>query len=330
MVDIVSFRYLFSVESHVSSSNFEYEMFPCLIPRKRNWYELVRLLAQKGRRVYLASRNKEKGTAAQIKLEKEHGVKVEYVHLDVKDQTSIVAAKEAIEKENGRLDTLVNNAGTHLNLIKSTGMLTYAGIQPLGHAAGADLSAYHDAFETNLFSLISTTNIFLPLLRQSSSERGHAIILNVTSELSSNTSQANPSIRIPGPFSAYSTSKAALNSYSIALAHELKDENIRVNAVTPGLAATKLNSYFGNRTAEDGAKVLLPFALLEAEEKEKTGSDIDHHHFLKARFYGPNDLHFGSNGMYAVKSCTSTVQVMINDRYVYECTNEQKPIAYVF
>ncbi|KIK54326.1 hypothetical protein GYMLUDRAFT_48867 [Collybiopsis luxurians FD-317 M1] len=224
-------------------------------------YELVRLLAQKGHRVYLGSRNKEKGVAAQTKLEKEHGVKVEYVHLDVKDQISILAAKEAIEKEEGRLDTLVNNAG----------------ILTRSPAAGADLSAYHDAFETNLFGLISTTNIFLPLLRQSSSGRGHAIILNVTSGLSSNTNQANPSIRNPGPNSAYSASKAALNSYSIALAHELKDENIRVNVVTPGITATKLYNYFGNRTPEDGAKVLLPFALLEAEEKEKT-----------ARFYGPD------------------------------------------
>ncbi|KAJ3782930.1 hypothetical protein GGU10DRAFT_274557 [Lentinula aff. detonsa] len=70
--------------------------------------------------------------------------------------------------------------------------------------------------------------------------------------------------------SAYSTSQAALNSYTITLGHELREEGIRVNAVTPGITAIKFNEFLGNGTAKDGAKVLLPFALLEAEDEPRT------------------------------------------------------------
>ncbi|KAJ3905918.1 hypothetical protein F5879DRAFT_782697, partial [Lentinula edodes] len=62
----------------------------------------------------------------------------------------------------------------------------------------------------------------------------------------------------------YNASKVALNSYTDALGHESKEESIQVNAVTPGITATKLDGFrvLGNRMAEDGGKVLLPFALL--------------------------------------------------------------------
>ncbi|KAJ3922476.1 hypothetical protein F5877DRAFT_3561, partial [Lentinula edodes] len=60
----------------------------------------------------------------------------------------------------------------------------------------------------------------------------------------------------------YNASKVALNSYTDALGRESKEESIQVNAVTPGITATKLDGFLGNRIAEDGGKVLLPFALL--------------------------------------------------------------------
>ncbi|KAJ3797259.1 hypothetical protein GGU11DRAFT_85966 [Lentinula aff. detonsa] len=59
--------------------------------------------------------------------------------------------------------------------------------------------------------------------------------------------------------SAYSTSQAALNSYTITLGHELREEGIRVNAVTPGITATKFNEFLGNGTAKDGCCFLSHF-----------------------------------------------------------------------
>ncbi|KAF8895242.1 hypothetical protein BD779DRAFT_1498351 [Infundibulicybe gibba] len=124
------------------------------------------------------------------------------------------------------------------------------------------------AFEPNFFGLIQTTTTFLPLLRKSS----NAVILNVSTGMASNTEQARPdSIH---HWVAYNTSKAAANSYTIALAHELKAENIKVNAVTPGYTSTKLNGFGeGGKSVEDGAKALLPWALLDKDSP--TGLYID-------------------------------------------------------
>ncbi|KAF8826193.1 hypothetical protein HHX47_DHR6000546 [Lentinula edodes] len=78
-------------------------------------------------------------------------------------------------------------------------------------------------------------------------------------------------IHNPAPYSPYNASKVALNSYTDALGHESKEESIQVNAVTPGITATKLDGFLGNRMAEDGGKVLLPFALLGAGVEVRTG-----------------------------------------------------------
>jgi NAD(P)-dependent dehydrogenase (short-subunit alcohol dehydrogenase family) len=112
--------------------------------------------------------------------------------------------------------------------------------------------------ETNFFGLVQTTISFLPLLRKST----NAVIMNVAT--TSNTVQARPNSGFH--VVAYNTSKAAVNSYTIALAQELKGEGIKVNAVAPGFTSTKLNNYSrGGKSAKAGAEVLLPWALLEKD-----------------------------------------------------------------
>jgi NAD(P)-dependent dehydrogenase (short-subunit alcohol dehydrogenase family) len=91
--------------------------------------ELVRLLA-KDNVVYMASRNEPSGKESQCvnisvvvilvsrsycannreKLKKE-GLDVKLVQLDVTDPDSIRAARDVIDKAEGKLDVLVNNAG---------------------------------------------------------------------------------------------------------------------------------------------------------------------------------------------------------------------------
>lgn len=128
------------------------------------------------------------------------------------------------------------------------------------NACTADVSAIRDCLEVNLIGLVQTTTTFLPLLRASA----QAVILNVSTELASNSGQAGPNARIH--VVAYNTSKAAANSYTIALAQELKKEGIKVNAVTPGLTTTKLNNFHaGGKPARQGAECLVPWALLDKD-----------------------------------------------------------------
>ncbi|KAF8967039.1 hypothetical protein BDZ97DRAFT_1804884 [Flammula alnicola] len=173
-----------------------------------------------------------------------------FVLIDVTKLPTIEAAKETIEKVEGRLDVLVNNAGV-------------GKFSENQNATSASIPVIRDAFETNFYGVIQTSITFLPLLRKSSG----GVILNVSSELGSNSFQARPENHYH--FVAYNTSKAALNSYTIALASELKKEGIKVNVATPGFTATKLNNYGqgaqGAQTVKEGASALLPWILLDKD-----------------------------------------------------------------
>ncbi|KAG5641608.1 hypothetical protein DXG03_004645 [Asterophora parasitica] len=208
-------------------------------------FELVRLLAEKGHTVYLASRNEASGHKAQAQLQAD-GLHVKFVQLDVTDITSVVAAKDTIEKAEGRLDVLVNNAGIGL-------------LDKEQNATLVSLDVIREAFEPNFYGVIQTTITFLPLLRASP----QAVILNVSSDMASNNLQSKSShLHVV----AYNTSKAAANSYTIALAHELRSEGIKVNAITPGFTSTKLNGFRkGGKSIKAGAEILLPWALLDKD-----------------------------------------------------------------
>lgn len=160
---------------------------------------------------------------------------------------TITASKAAIEAAEGYLDVLINNAG----------------IAKFGNDQNATTIAVdtiRDAMETNLYGVIQTTQTLLPLLRKST----NAAIVNVSTDMASNAYQARPEAQLH--VVAYNTSKAAMNSYSIALAHELKKDGIKVNVVTPGFTSTKLNGCKeGGKTAAEGAESILPWAFLEKD-----------------------------------------------------------------
>jgi NAD(P)-dependent dehydrogenase (short-subunit alcohol dehydrogenase family) len=61
---------------------------------------------------------------------------------------------------------------------------------------------------------------------------------------------------------AYNVSKSAVNAWTVQLAHELRDTNIKVNAVHPGSVKTDMNSH-GELEVADGAKTSVRMALLD-------------------------------------------------------------------
>ncbi|KAF4617541.1 hypothetical protein D9613_005729 [Agrocybe pediades] len=211
-------------------------------------FELVRLLAEKGYIVYLGARNPASGEEAAKSLQDEGHKNVRFVHLDVTQKSTIDAAKTKIEQEEGKLDTLVNNAGI-------------SRMDAAQDALTVPTAVLRDTMETNFFGLIETTQAFIPLLRKSKL----GVITNVSTRMGCSSWLGSPE----GSYHqwvAYNTSKAAMNSYTIALAHELKNDKIKVNAVTPGFTSTKLNFFSpGGRTMREGASSILPLAILEEE-----------------------------------------------------------------
>ncbi|KAG7095957.1 hypothetical protein E1B28_006641 [Marasmius oreades] len=218
-------------------------------------YEATKGLAEKGHTVYLAARKEAAGKEAQGKLKKEHNLDVKFVLLDVGDLKTIEAARDVIEKAEGRLDVLVNNAG----------------ISAMGEpqtASEMDISVIRSVFETNVFGLIQTTTAFIPLLRKA--KPGYGTIVQTSMNWASCTNQSGPNGDTT--FAAYCTSKTAVNMYSIALARDLKKDRIRVNCVCPGFVTTKLNHHApGGKTPAQGAKALIDWSLLGPEDDEKTG-----------------------------------------------------------
>ncbi|KAJ6614755.1 hypothetical protein B0H10DRAFT_2262828 [Mycena sp. CBHHK59/15] len=217
-------------------------------------YELVHLLAAKGHTVYLASCKESAGKDAVARIKKEKNLDVKFVPLDVTDTESIKAATSTIKKAEGKLNVLVNNAGIS-EMGKSKG------------AANVDVAAIRSAFEANFFGLIQTTTALLPLLRASSTPDAPSVILNVTTDMASNTLMAGPN-GFAHEYIPYNTSKAAANAYTIALVHELKGEGIKVNCATPGFTTTRLNGFApGGKTPEQGAQMLVEWALLDKDGK---------------------------------------------------------------
>jgi len=217
-------------------------------------YELVHLLAAKGHTVYLASRKESAGIEAVAKIKKDKKLHVKFVQLDVTDIASVEAAVAKIKKDEGHLHVLVNNAGISEMDKPQT-------------AAEPNLAAIRAAFEPNFFGMIQTTAAFLPLLRASSTPAAPSVILNVTTDMASNGFMAGPKSFLHEAV-AYNTSKAAANSYTIALARELKDEGIKVNCATPGATATKLNGFEpGTKTTEQGASALIEWCLMDKDGK---------------------------------------------------------------
>ncbi|KAJ6570506.1 hypothetical protein DFH09DRAFT_1153679 [Mycena vulgaris] len=220
-------------------------------------YELVHLLAAKGHTVYLASRKESAGIEAVAKIKKDKNLDVKFIQLDVTDLASVEAAAAKIEKDEGRLDVLVNNAG--ISEME----------KPNLKASKPDLASIRAAFEPNFFGLIQTTTAFIPLLRSTALPDAPAVILNVSTDMASNGFMAGPKGFLHQAV-AYNTSKAAANSYTIALAHELKEANIKVNCATPGFTTTKLNGFApGGKTPEQGAAMLVEWCLMG--EDGKTG-----------------------------------------------------------
>src|SRR5262245_12651090 len=218
-------------------------------------YETARQLASRGMTVLLGARDEQRGKEAAAKLQSE-GMDVQFLRLDVNDQSTHKEARDFIEDKFGKLDILVNNAGIALDLNQKP--------------SEVDMQTIRKTFDTNFFGVISVTQALLPLVRKSEAGR----IVNVSSGLGSLTQHSDPSWEFyPVKLLAYNTSTTALNAFTVMLAHELKDSAIKVNSADPGFTATDMNDHRGYKTVEEGAAVITKLATLPADGA--TGSYFD-------------------------------------------------------
>lgn len=190
---------------------------------------LCQALAREGTRVYMGCRDPAAG-AEVIARKNLSGVIA--LLLDVAAEGSAERAVARVLDECSGLDALVNNAGI------SRGVRDRASLESMAQV--------RDTFDVNFFGALRLSQCALPAMRG----RVGAQIVNVSSG-------HGCIAKIEGNNLGYRASKAALNAMTLSLAHELADEGIRVNAMTPGWVRTRLGGVGAPRSLEEGIDTLL-------------------------------------------------------------------------
>ena len=164
-------------------------------------------LAAAGAAVVLAARNAEKAEAAVAEL----GGKSVFIALDVADEASCREMIARVAERSGRLDVLVNNAGTSIR-------------KPPQNYTAAE---WHAVLETNLTGAFLCSQAAHPIMKRS----GGGKMINIGSMFALFGS---------GYAAPYAASKGALVQLTKSLAVAWAEDNIQVNAVLPGWIDTEL------------------------------------------------------------------------------------------
>ncbi|WP_290591204.1 SDR family NAD(P)-dependent oxidoreductase [Alicyclobacillus sp.] len=158
---------------------------------------------------------------------------------DVADRHEVEAMVAQVQDSFGRLDVLVNNAGA---LIRRARL----------EALEEDL--WDRVMDVNLKSVYLVTRAVLPLLKES---RGR--VINVTSVAARNGG---------GPGSiAYATAKAGVSNLTRALAKDLAEYGILVNAIAPGVIDTPFHERFTPRDAYEAMIRQIPLGRAGTPEE---------------------------------------------------------------
>ncbi|MET8364874.1 SDR family NAD(P)-dependent oxidoreductase [Micromonospora sp. NPDC005252] len=211
--------------------------------------ETARRLIELGHTVIVGARDPELGAVTADTL----GAR--FVQIDVTDDDSVTAAAADVEKHEGRIDVLINNAGVH---------------GPFGDPSELTGDEMLDVLNVNLVGVVRTTTAFLPLLRRSPDP----VIINVSSAMGSLSATHDPSRAESGVIApVYTSSKAALTMLTTQYAKALTD--VRVNAADPGYTATDLNGHSGPQTVTEGTDAIV--ALATEGPGHRSGRFVDRH-----------------------------------------------------
>lgn len=175
-------------------------------------FAVVRTFLQNGAKVALFGSRQETVDKALAQLREENaGWPVVGMSPDLTDYAAVEAAVKAVCEKFGRVDILVNNAGISAR-------------EPL---YAYDPAAFSNIMDLNVKAVFNGCRAVAPIMKA----QGGGAIVNTSSMVSLYGQPAGV---------GYPASKFAVNGMTKSLARELGPDNIRVNAVAPGVTRTDM------------------------------------------------------------------------------------------
>jgi 3-oxoacyl-[acyl-carrier protein] reductase len=188
--------------------------------------------AAEGARVAFVYRGNQAAADQLVQEITQAGGTVLALQADVATPEAATGCVERVNKEWGRLDVLVNNAG----VIRDDLFVRM------------EAEAWQSVLQTNLGGTYNFCKaVAYPMMRQ---RRGR--IINISSVAAEHVNQGQTN---------YAASKGAINAFTRALAVELAPRNVTVNAIAPGFIETDMSEAVRNK-AGDMIKKLIPMRRL--------------------------------------------------------------------
>ena len=188
---------------------------------------IAKHFAAEGAKVVVNYASSKEDAEKVVKIIMDNGGKAIAVQADVSQEADVIRLFEEAKQAYGTLDVLVNNAVSQ----------GYAPVEQIS------VEAFHQSFNVNVLGPILTIQAALKLFGD---EGGN--IINISSGAS----------KYPLPnASLYSSTKAALDAFTIALSKELGAKKVRINSILPGATETEGATSAGVTKGSDYEKMFI-------------------------------------------------------------------------
>jgi len=194
----------------------------------------ARLAAHQGYALCLNYHQREDAVKQVIEQVHAAGVSAITVKADVADEGQVVQMFEMIDREFGRLDVLVNNAGMLEQQMRLEQM---------------DAARWTRVLGANVIGSFLCAREAIKRMSNQHGGQGGSII---------NLSSIAARLGAPGEYIDYAAAKGAIDSMTVGLAREVAGEGIRVNAVRPGVIDTEIHASGGEPDRIERVKASVP------------------------------------------------------------------------